>query len=111
MAALHAEYIERGGRFYACPVCVKSRGLEDAEWVQGAEVKGVPSRLEFTQVARSRSTIDRRGSHIIYRRRHHRDAVVCARTNDRAMWRRRGCADVAPLPKGKHGDVVRSGCN
>lgn len=49
MAALHAEYIERGGRFYACPVCVKSRGLEDAEWVQGAEVKGVPCLREFTQ--------------------------------------------------------------
>ncbi len=46
---LHAEYIERGGRFYACPVCVKSRGLENAEWVQGAEVKGVPSLLEFTE--------------------------------------------------------------
>ena len=46
---LHAEYIERGGRFYACPVCVKSRGLENAELVQGAEVKGVPSLLEFTQ--------------------------------------------------------------
>ena len=46
---LHAEYIERGGRFYACPVCVKSRGLENAEWVRGAEVKGVPSLLEFTQ--------------------------------------------------------------
>ena len=46
---LHAEYIERGGRFYACPVCVKSRGLVNAEWVQGAEVKGVPSLLEFTQ--------------------------------------------------------------
>ena len=49
VASLHAEYIERGGRFYACPVCVKSRGLENAEWVQGAEVKGVPSLLEFTQ--------------------------------------------------------------
>ena len=49
VAALHAEYIDRGGRFYACPVCVKSRGLENAEWVQGAEVKGVPSLLEFTQ--------------------------------------------------------------
>ena len=46
---LHAEYIERGGRFYACPVCVKSRGLENAEWVQGAEVKGAPSVFEFTQ--------------------------------------------------------------
>ena len=49
MAALHAKYIERGGRFYACPICVKSRGLENAEWVQSAEVKGVPSLLEFTQ--------------------------------------------------------------
>ncbi len=46
---LHAEYIERGGRFYACPVCVKSRGLENAEWVEGAEVKGAPSLFEFTQ--------------------------------------------------------------
>ena len=49
IGALHAEYIERGGRFYACPVCVKSRGLENAEWVQGAEVKGAPSLYEFTQ--------------------------------------------------------------
>ncbi len=49
IGALHAEYIERGGRFYACPVCVKSRGLESAEWVQGAEVKGAPSLFEFTQ--------------------------------------------------------------
>jgi predicted peroxiredoxin len=48
IAALHAEYIEKGGRFFACPVCVKSRGLEDAEWVQGAEVKGAPSLFEFT---------------------------------------------------------------
>ena len=48
IAALHAEYIDRGGRFFACPVCVKSRGLEDAEWVKGAEVKGAPSLYEFT---------------------------------------------------------------
>ena len=46
---LHAEYIERGGQFYACPVCVKTRGLENADWVQGAEVKGAPSLYEFTQ--------------------------------------------------------------
>ena len=49
ISALHAEYIERGGRFYACPVCVKSRGLDNAEWVQGAEVKGAPSLFEFTE--------------------------------------------------------------
>jgi predicted peroxiredoxin len=46
---LHAEYIENGGRFFACPVCVKTRQLEDASWVKGAEVKGAPSLFEFTQ--------------------------------------------------------------
>jgi predicted peroxiredoxin len=46
---LHAEYVENGGRFFACPVCVKTRGLESADWVQGAEVKGAPSLFEFTQ--------------------------------------------------------------
>ena len=45
---LHAEYIERGGRFFACPVCVKTHHLEDADWVQGAEVKGAPALFEFT---------------------------------------------------------------
>jgi predicted peroxiredoxin len=48
IAALHDEYEAKGGRFYACPVCVKTRGLEDAEWVPNSEVKGMPSVLEFT---------------------------------------------------------------
>jgi uncharacterized protein len=48
IADLHAEYVERGGRFYACPVCVKVRGMEDATWVQNAEVKGAPALYEFT---------------------------------------------------------------
>ena len=45
---LHDEYVEKGGRFFACPVCVKTRGLESAVWVKGAEVKGAPSLYEFT---------------------------------------------------------------
>ena len=49
IADLHAEYIEKGGRFFACPVCVKTRQLDDASWVKGAEVKGAPSLFEFTQ--------------------------------------------------------------
>ena len=46
---LHAEYVEQGGRFFACPVCVKTRNLESATWVEGAEVKGAPSVYEFTK--------------------------------------------------------------
>ncbi len=47
VAGLHAEYVDSGGRFYACPVCVKTRGLTEATWVEGAEVKGAPSVYEF----------------------------------------------------------------
>lgn len=48
ISELHDEYVERGGRFYACPVCVKTRGQQDAAWVSAAEVKGVPAVLEYT---------------------------------------------------------------
>jgi len=48
IADLHVEYVEKGGRFYVCPVCVKTRGMEDAVWAKGAEVKGAPSLYEFT---------------------------------------------------------------
>jgi len=47
IAELHAEYVERGGRFYACPVCVKVRKLEDATWAANVEVKGAPAMYEF----------------------------------------------------------------
>lgn len=46
---LHEEYVGAGGRFYACPVCVKTRGLTEATWVEGAEVKGAPSVYEFAE--------------------------------------------------------------
>jgi predicted peroxiredoxin len=49
IADLHSEYVDKGGRFYACPVCVKVRGMEDAAWTKGAEVKGAPSLYEFTE--------------------------------------------------------------
>ena len=46
---LHEEYVSSGGRFFACPVCVKTRGLQDATLVKGAEVKGAPSVYEFAE--------------------------------------------------------------
>jgi predicted peroxiredoxin len=48
VAELHDEYEAKGGRLYACPVCVKTRGLQDAEWVANSEIKGMPSVYEFT---------------------------------------------------------------
>lgn len=49
VADLHEEYVSSGGRFYACPVCVKTRGLTDATFVKGTEVKGAPSVYEFAE--------------------------------------------------------------
>lgn len=48
VAALHEEYVASGGRFFACPVCVRTRGLEGATWVPNTEVAGMPSVLEYT---------------------------------------------------------------
>jgi uncharacterized protein len=49
VAALHDEYIETGGRFFVCPVCVNVRGAQSSEWVENAEVKGAPSMYEYAQ--------------------------------------------------------------
>jgi predicted peroxiredoxin len=46
---LHAEYVETGGRLFVCPVSVRTRNLESAVWVKGAEVTGATSLYEFTQ--------------------------------------------------------------
>ena len=48
VADLHAEYVERGGRFLVCPVCVKTRGLQDSTWTDNAEVAGFPAVYEYT---------------------------------------------------------------
>lgn len=48
VAALHEEYVTSGGRIFACPVCVKVRDMQDAEWIPEAEVAGMPSVLEYT---------------------------------------------------------------
>jgi uncharacterized protein len=44
---LHAQFIEKGGRFYVCPVCFGDRGLDAGELVEGAELKGATPLMEF----------------------------------------------------------------
>lgn len=48
VGALHQEYVDKGGRFFACPVCVKTRDLQDATWVPNTQVAGMPSVYEYT---------------------------------------------------------------
>lgn len=49
VAALHEEFVSSGGRFFACPVCIKTHGLTGVELIEGAEAKGAPSLYEFTE--------------------------------------------------------------
>jgi uncharacterized protein len=44
---LHRQFIEKGGRFYVCPICFKDRDLDDGALVDNAELKGATPLMEF----------------------------------------------------------------
>jgi uncharacterized protein len=44
---VHAQFIEKGGRFYVCPICFKERDLNDGDLVENAELKGASPLMEF----------------------------------------------------------------
>ena len=44
---MHAQFIEKGGRFYVCPICFNERRLDEAELVENAELKGATPLMQF----------------------------------------------------------------
>ena len=44
---VHDQFIEKGGRFYVCPICFKDRALDDTNLVENAELKGASPLMEF----------------------------------------------------------------
>lgn len=44
---LHAQFIEKGGEFYVCPICFNERGLDESELVENAALKGATPLMEF----------------------------------------------------------------
>jgi uncharacterized protein len=44
---VHDQFIEKGGRFYVCPICFRERDLDEGELVDGAELKGASPLMEF----------------------------------------------------------------
>jgi predicted peroxiredoxin len=44
---VHDQFIEKGGRFYVCPICFGERGLDADELVRNAELKGATPLMEF----------------------------------------------------------------
>jgi predicted peroxiredoxin len=47
VAKVHQQFIEKGGRFYVCPICFNERELDDGELVASAELKGATPLMEF----------------------------------------------------------------
>ncbi len=47
VAKIHAQFIEKGGRFYVCPICFNDRELDEAQLVDRAELKGASPLMEF----------------------------------------------------------------
>ena len=44
---VHDQFIEKGGRFYVCPICFNERELDEGELVEGAELQGASPLMEF----------------------------------------------------------------
>jgi predicted peroxiredoxin len=44
---VHDQFIQKGGRFYVCPICFNDRGLDESELVDNAELKGASPLMEF----------------------------------------------------------------
>jgi predicted peroxiredoxin len=44
---VHDQFIEKGGRFYVCPICFNERELDESQLVANAELKGATPLMEF----------------------------------------------------------------
>lgn len=44
---VHEQFIEKGGRFYVCPICFNERDLDEGTLVENAELKGASPLMEF----------------------------------------------------------------
>jgi predicted peroxiredoxin len=44
---VHAQFIEKGGRFYVCPICFNERQLDANDLVEGAELQGASPLMHF----------------------------------------------------------------
>lgn len=44
---VHAQFIDKGGRFFVCPICFNERQLDEGELVEGAELQGATPLMEF----------------------------------------------------------------
>jgi len=44
---VHEQFIEKGGRFYVCPICFNERKLDQEQLVECAELQGATPLMQF----------------------------------------------------------------
>jgi predicted peroxiredoxin len=44
---VHAQFIDKGGRFYVCPICFNERDVNHADLVDNAQLHGATPLMEF----------------------------------------------------------------
>jgi predicted peroxiredoxin len=44
---VHDQFIEKGGRFYVCPICFNDRALDQSELVENAALQGASPAMQF----------------------------------------------------------------
>jgi uncharacterized protein len=48
---VHDQFIDKGGRFFVCPICFGERDLGAGEFLENAELKGATPLMEFAGAA------------------------------------------------------------
>ena len=44
---VHDQFIDKGGRFYVCPICFNERDLDETDLVQNAELQGATPLMQY----------------------------------------------------------------
>ena len=44
---VHDQFIDKGGRFYVCPICFNERDLDETDLVQNAELRGATALMQY----------------------------------------------------------------
>lgn len=44
---VHEQFVEKGGRFFVCPICFGERALDERDLVANAELKGATPLMQF----------------------------------------------------------------
>lgn len=50
LAKLITQFFDNGGKIWLCPVCVRAKGIDENELLDGVEVAGAPRTMAYLQI-------------------------------------------------------------